>query len=306
MERLSSEGDPAIAVIVVTWNSEAVLPGLLISLPDGMAGTGWRLLVADNGSQDGSVQVAREAGDDVEVIELGTNRGFAAGVNSALERSGADDALVLNPDVRLRPGAGARLQRRLRRPAPDQPGTVGIAAPRLCDADGRLLPTLRREPGVGRALAETVLGVRGAGRLGLGEAVLSPAAYTRPAACDWISGAALMLSRECLHACGPWDESFFLYSEDADYALRARDRGFITTLEPQAEAVHLGGQSRTDPRLWSLLATNKVALYRKRHGAARAAIFRFASLLREARLGLMGNRPSRDAVRALLNRPEGR
>jgi GT2 family glycosyltransferase len=165
---------------------------------------------------------------------------------------------------------------------------------------------LRHEPSVSRALAEALFGARRAGARGWGEAVLDPTAYARPTVADWASGATLMISRECLDACGTWDESFFLYSEDTEYALRARDRGFRVALAPAATATHLGGESRTDPRLWSLLVTNKVRLYARRRGRARGFAFRWASLLRELRFALTGNRPSRAAARALLEGSEAR
>ena len=69
---------------------------------------------------------------------------------------------------------------------------------------------------------------------------------------------------------------------------------------------HLGGGSRSEPRLWALLAVNKVALYRRRHGALRAALFRAVAVLRELRFAAAGNPPSRRAARALLSRSETR
>ena len=114
-----------------------------------------------------------------------------------------------------------------------------------------------------------------------------------------------MISAECAAACGPWDESFFLYSEDTEFALRARDRGYLTCLEPGAVVTHLGGESRRDPKLWTLLVRNKLVLYRRRHGRVRAVGFHIASLLRELRLAATGNQPSRAAAWALL-RPVGR
>jgi GT2 family glycosyltransferase len=202
--------------------------------------------------------------------------------------------LLLNPDVRLHPGAGRELRAALGGPS------IGIAAPRTLDGGGNLSPVLRHEPSVSRALAEALFGARRAGARGWGEAVLDPRAYERPMVADWASGATLMISRECLTACGPWDESFFLYSEDTEYALRARDHGFRVALAPGATATHLGGESRTDPSLWSLLVTNKVLPYARRRGRARGLVFRCASLLRELRFALTGNRPSRAAARALL------
>ena len=306
-----SQPPPPVRIVVVTHNSEAVLGGLLDSLEAGARGVDSELVIVDNGSTDGTVELVRERAPWATLIESGANPGYAAAVNRGLAAGDrASDVLLLNPDARLGEDAAARLQARLRE-AVDRAGEeeaetesemeVGLVAPRLEDANGALLPSLRHQPTVPRALAETVLGVRAAGRWGLGETVLDPARYDAPTTADWASGAALMISRDCLEACGDWDESFFLYSEDADYSLRARDGGFATCLAPDATAIHLGGASRSDPALWSLLALNKVALHRKRHGPVRALAFRAVSLLRELRFAATGNRPSRAAARALLS-----
>ena len=288
-----------VGVIVVTHNSEAVLGDLLDSLDSGMEDLEWQLQLVDNGSCDRTVADARRRRPGVRVIEMGGNFGFAVAVNRGLRRvDGRSDVLLLNPDVRLEAGAGRNLQRRLG-------SNVGIAAPRALGADGALLPTLRHEPTPARSLAEALFGARRAGARGWGESILDPAAYERPTVADWASGAALMISRECLDACGPLDESFFLYSEDTEYALRARDRGFLTALAPEAAVTHLGGASRTDPRLWSMLVANKQRLYARRHGRLRGLGFRAASLLRELRFAATGNRPSRAAARALLSGPGG-
>ncbi len=103
--------------------------------------------------------------------------------------------------------------------------------------------------------------------------------------------------------CGPWDESFFLYSEETDFALRARDAGFVTRYDPRAHAVHLEGDSRRNPALWALLACNRVRLYRRRHGRAATTAFYAAVLAREASRAVLGRRPARAAVRALLALP---
>ncbi|MCZ0985321.1 hypothetical protein O1M54_05915 [Streptomyces diastatochromogenes] len=145
---------------------------------------------------------------------------------------------------------------------------VGIAVPLLYE-EGRDTPhhSLRRESSVLRALGEAVIGNTRAGRFpALSEMVTDPAAYRRPTRADWATGALMAISGDCLAACGPWDESFFLYSEETEYCLRARDRGYGTRLEPTAEAVHLGGDSQVSPRLWTLLTLNRVRLYRRRHG----------------------------------------
>jgi GT2 family glycosyltransferase len=295
-----------VAVLVVTWNSAKVLPDFVASLPRGMAGLDWRLVVADNDSADDTVEVLARLAPDATVVQTGRNAGYAAGINAALEAAGAWEggiraALVCNPDIRMSEGCARTLVGALDEPLPD--GTrVGIGVPLLYEQDGTVVRSLRREPTVLRAFGEAVLGNRRAGRFSpLGELVTDPAAYAGATRADWATGALMALSADCLAACGPWDESFFLYSEETEYCLRARDAGFATRLRPEASATHLGGDSRTSPFLWTLLVLNRVRLHRRRNGAAAAAAFWAAVLLRESSRAALGRGPSRAAVAALLS-----
>jgi GT2 family glycosyltransferase len=289
-----TEGGPAIAIVVITWNSARQLPGLLESLPQGMRGTRYQLVIADNASADDTVAVARRLAPDCTVVNTGRNAGYAAGFNAGLAAARPyDAALILNPDIRLSPGSIARLYEALR-------DDVGIAVPRIRNEDGTVARSLRREPTIARALGEAVLGQR-AGRFApLGETVVDDEAYDRPAVPDWATGAIMLMTARCLAECGQWDESFFLYSEETEFALRARDKGFVTRYVPEAEVTHLGGESGVSPRLWSLLQVNRVRLYRKRHTAWATAVFWSAVMLRESSRAALGRARSRAAAAALL------
>lgn len=300
-----------LTVVVVTWNASRVLEGFVASLPAGLAGVGdWRLVVADNASADGTADLARRLAADVVpealVVETGWNVGYAGGINAALRAAGGDGpVLVTNADLRFAPGSVRAMLDALGQPgrpgAPPPAGGVGIVVPRMRDGDGRLIPSLRREPTVVRALAEALLGGERAGRLGrLGEVVTDPRPYERPATPDWASGSVMLLSRACLDAVGPWDESFFLYSEETDYALRARDAGFALRYEPAAEVTHLEGEAVVAPRLWALLTVNRARLVARRRGAVVGLAYRGALLVREALRAPRGGPVHRAALRALL------
>ncbi len=300
---------PPVAVLVVAWNSTAVVPGFLEALPAGMGDLPWRLIVADNDSADDTVAVIRALAPDAVVVPMGRNAGYAAGINAALDVAAGWDggyraALVCNPDIRLRPGCGPTLVAALGTALPDG-ATVGIAVPQLYqDGVEGPLPSLRREPSVSRALGEAVIGNRRAGRFPrLSELVTDPAAYTRKTRADWATGAMMAMSAACLDACGPWDESYFLYSEETEFCLRAGDHGYAVQLQPGAQAVHLGGESRVSPRLWTLLVLNRVRLHGRRHGGLSTAAFRAAVLLREASRAALGRgrAPNRAAAAALLS-----
>jgi N-acetylglucosaminyl-diphospho-decaprenol L-rhamnosyltransferase len=286
-----------VAVVVVTYNSRPLLADFVGSLESGLAGVQWHLVVADNASSDGTVAALRELAPFATVVEMGGNRGYAAGINAAVAAAPPHAAvLALNPDVRLLPGCIPDLLAALR-----VPGT-GIAVPRLESGDGALVRSMRREPSTLRMFADALIGARRAGRFPrLGEVVMDPRRYAEVTTTDWAEGSTQLISAECWRAVGPWDESFFLYSEETDFALRARDAGFVLRFVPTARAVHLGGESRRSPGLWTILTLNKLRLYRRRHGRVRAWGFWAALLLREASRAAMGKGTSRAAARALLS-----
>jgi GT2 family glycosyltransferase len=286
-----------VAVVVVTYNSDRLLVDLFDSLDGGLAGSTWQLVVVDNASADETVAAIRRLRPAATVVETGRNAGYSAGINAGVAAAPPHSAvLVLNPDVRLCPGCVPALLRAL-----TLPGT-GIAVPRLVDGEGQLILSMRREPSVLRTLGDAVLGARTAGLFPvLGEVVTDPRRYTEPAVIDWSEGSTLLVSAEAWRLCGPWDESFFLYSEETDFALRVRDRGLVTRYVPTAEGIHLGGESRESPGLWSLLNLNRVRLFRRRHGRIRTAAYWAALCLREGTRAVQGRTTSRAALRALLS-----
>ncbi|WP_043631009.1 glycosyltransferase [Nonomuraea candida] len=295
---------PTLAVVIVTYDSGQIIEECLASLGPALEGAGpARTIVVDNDSRDDTVDKVRAAGPGVELVRTGRNGGFAAGVNAGITAAAGCDVLVLNADIRLRPGSVRLLRERL-----GEPG-VGIAVPRLTHADGTLQLSLRRRPTVLRAVGEALLGGLRAGRYApLGELVVDPRAYDRPATPDWATGAAWMVSRACVDAVGLLDERYFLYSEETEYMLRIGDHGFTIAYEPRARAVHLGGEQANSSPLWTLAALNRVRLHRERHGRARGQLMRLAVALNEglravSRGGRAGTR-HRHALRALATMAE--
>jgi N-acetylglucosaminyl-diphospho-decaprenol L-rhamnosyltransferase len=289
-----------LTVGVLTYRSAANLPPLLAALPAGLAGVDdWRLVVVDSGSFDDTLVVAKDLAPDATLVQLDSNRGFAAAANAvAAAHPDADAVLLLSPTTRLRPGCAAELLAALAEPG------VGIAVPRLIGRDGAYKTSLRRRPTFGRAVAEAVLGGNRASRLGRGELIADPAGYDRRTPADWATGAVTMFSRACLTATGPWDETFFLYSEETEYALRAADRGFRLAFVPTAEAVHNGGDARNVPALWGIMVANRVRLHGMRHGRAAATAFWAAITLGEA-IRSPGDVNHRYATRKLLRERKG-
>ncbi|MFF5210363.1 glycosyltransferase family 2 protein [Streptosporangium sp. NPDC000396] len=298
-------GTPRIAIVIVTYNSAEVLEGCLRSLGDGSRGVHLaHVVVADNASKDDSLKITGEVTDlPLQTVQVGRNAGYAAAVNAgvnALDIQDLDAVFVINPDCRLRPGALAPLAAALREPG------RGIAVPLLINPDGSLQPSLRRMPTVRRALAEALIGGDLAGRIGtLGELVTDPREYERPGAAVWATGAAMLISTDVIREIGPWDESFLLYSEETEFALRAADRGWTLWYEPASVVEHIGGDSGVNPTLAALLIVNKVRLFRRRRSTMASFAYYLTVVFGEAVRALAGRRTSKASVVALL-RPSRR
>jgi GT2 family glycosyltransferase len=258
------------AALVVTYNSAAFVSDLLDSLPAAAGALTLRTVVVDNCSTDETVALVRGR-SGVQCVQAGANLGYAGGINLARRYAGpCGCVLVLNPDLILEAGAIAELAEALRDPA------VGVAVPMILDSAGRLELTLRREPSLSRAIGDAIFGHHLPHRPPwLSETVWDKRVYRDRCSVDWAGGAAAMVSAACDSAVGPWDERFFLYSEEVDHAARVRAAGFRIEYVPTARIRHHEGGSGSSAALTALLAVNRIRYVAKRgrgSGAFRTAV----------------------------------
>lgn len=284
---------PDVDIVIVTYNSAHVVGDLLDSLPAALGGLTADVVVVDNDSTDGTDAIVA-ARSDCRVIRS-RNVGYAGGINVGVrEAAPASAILILNPDVRMHEGSVPVLLSALAEP------NTGIVVPQVRSPGGQLEQSLRREPSLLRALGLTKTGLSV-----MSEYVTEAERYSRPGVVDWALGAVLLMSRACYDAVSGWDESYFLYSEETDLSLRARDLGMLTRYEPRAVAVHIGGQSGRNDKTHSMQIVNRVRLYRRRHGVIASWTYYALTLASELSWVVRGHRESRAAVAALL-RPQVR
>ncbi|WDR06227.1 glycosyltransferase family 2 protein [Devosia rhodophyticola] len=298
----SASDNRPLALVIVTYNSADTLGGLLDTLADGLEGlSNTEVVIADNASSDNSIALASAHPICPRIIPTGRNGGYAAGINAALAtiEAGAD-VLILNPDIRLSRGAAARLVAALRLPG------VGVAAPRVVHEDGTPSFSLRREPTVLTAWADALLGDKLGSSFDQGECIVDDTHYRIARDVDWASGAALAISAEARERVGPWDETFFLYSEEVDFQRRVRAAGFRIVYEPEAELIHIGGEYGQNSRLYSILTINRIRDYARHHGMISTALFRLAVWTGEALRSAGGSPVHRAGMAAAIRRqPSG-
>lgn len=275
-----------IAAVIVTHNSEEHVGALLDSIPSAMGSLSYSVVVVDNASTDRTVAIV--ANRDCLVVRS-ANVGYAAGMNRGFQAAPEAEALlVLNPDVVLDPGSVPAMLTTLRRAG------VGIVAPRIREQNGSLSPTLRRGPTLGR-----VGGLSFTGWPAFTERIERPEEYEIEHKVDWAVGAVLLIDAICYGSLGGMDETFFLYSEETDFSLRAMDAGWITVYEPVAGAMHIGGGSGESATTHTMKIVNRIRLYRRRRGTLLASVYFTLSVAMEVRRAILGHERSWTTIRAL-------
>jgi hypothetical protein len=220
-----------VSVIVVTFNSAAVIGRCLAAVRSSVERYAAEILVVDNSSTDGTLQRVRDSAPDATLISLERNVGFAAANNIALERAQGRYVALVNSDTFPDRGAIDHLIGRA-----DEDQRIGLVGARLRYASARSQPSAGRFPSLRNELAVALLLHRLpiTSRLRL-SVFADPAHYAHARQVDWVSGA-FCLARP---AVGPLPAAGFMYGEDVEWAREAARRGYSTWIEPAATAIHL-------------------------------------------------------------------
>ena len=246
--------DGAISVVVVNWNRHNLLKACLESLARQKLNQTFEVVLVDNGSADGSPEMAvrefsKQAAFRLTVIRNSENRGFCAANNQGFTASDSEFVALLNNDAEADPGWLAALASAFERGA-----EVGMAAskilvyedPRRIDKVGHLIYPDGQNRG------------RGTGEIDEGQ-------YDRIEEALWPDGCAAMYRRRMLDQIGGFDEDFFAYGDDAELGLRARIAGWKCWYMPDGVVRHHRGSTlglRSARRL-QLIERNRVLLATK-------------------------------------------
>lgn len=219
-----------VACVVVTYDALPWIEQCLASV------AGIETVVVDNGSSDGTVDVVRERFPQVRVIES-SNDGLAAGWNRGIAETGSEHVLVLNADAWLVEDALSRLVA-----AADRHPRAAAIGPKLLNPDGSLQRSVRGFPTTWR-LATEYLYLRKLAPRSRSLNAFYGAGFDHQSerAVEWVMGACFLLRRSAYDEVGPFDERFFLFSEEVDWMRRATDRGWSVVFTPEARCVHVSG-----------------------------------------------------------------
>lgn len=223
---------PDAGVVVVTHNAVPWIERCLESV------RGEEVVVVDNGSTDGTVEVVRDLLPEARVVEQ-ENVGLAAGWNRGIRETGGRYVLILNADAWLTDGSLRRLVT-----FADEHPEAAIVGPRLLNPDGSLQRSVRGFPTLWRLATEYFFLRKLAPRSqALNAFYAGGFAHDEMREADFVMGACMLVRREAISQVGPLDEAYFLFSEETDWAYRFREAGWKVLFFPGAECVHVGGAS---------------------------------------------------------------
>ncbi|MCU0419548.1 MAG: glycosyltransferase family 2 protein [Cyclobacteriaceae bacterium] len=218
------------AVVILNFNGEhflrAFLPAVVAHSPDAT------LVVADNGSTDGSQRLVREQFPTITLLDLGQNWGFCEGYNRALAQVAADYYVLLNSDVEVTPGWLAPLINWL----DGNPNTAAVQ-PKI---KAQRQKTHFEYAGAAGGFVDVLGYPFCRGRI-FSHLEEDAGQYDQPRPVFWASGACMLVRASVFHALGGLDKDYFAHMEEIDLCWKVRRSGFEVWCLPESTVFHVGG-----------------------------------------------------------------
>jgi len=265
-----------LTVGVVSYNTRDLACRCLESIGRAMHRCTGVVVLADNGSTDGTLEAVAAAFPEVARFSFPDNPGYGGALNRILARYPARFFLAMNADVLMAEGGTTPMLAYL-----EGHPECALVGPRLAGKDGKPQPSCKRFPTLGFAFAELFAlnallpeswWVR---RFYYGDQDL-----THPTGVEAVSGAAMLIRGEAFRRIGGFDEGFRMYFEETDLCRRLRDAGYDVIFCPQATAVHWHGASTIQTSVRQVeYYLSYVRFFRKHHGSGAARILAMAVLI---------------------------
>ena len=244
-----------LSVVIVTYNAIKHIDDCLHSICQTTPPPKVEVLVSDNGSTDGTVELVKEKYPQVTLIQHGQNLGFGPANNRGVSHSRGQYVLFLNDDTIVRPDALFKMFEFMGA-HPD----VGVIGAKLLNPDGTLQLSITRDPSIWMDMLRTLLPrrleinttvtrklVQRYARILRIEHLGRFSDHDHIVDVDCVMGACLLVRRMVLDRVGTFDENIFLWCEENDLCRRIRRANWRIVYFPSAEIVHFGGSTMGRP-----------------------------------------------------------
>lgn len=266
-----------LSVVIVNWNVREPLKECLESIFKTSRDMELEVIVVDNNSSDGSVEMVKEKFPSVVLIENNRNSGFGAANNQGIRISKGEYILILNPDTVIFPNLLQRMTVFL-----DQNSDAGAVGPKILNPDGsiqfecaRNFPTPLTE-----FFVLSTLYKRFPGSKIFGKYLMSYWDHNDQREVELLSGACALIRKKVFDEVGLFDEGFFMYTEETDLFYRIKKQGWKIYFLPSAQITHFWGKSTDQiPHTMAVEARKSMELFFQKHYGLGAVIAHRAAII---------------------------
>lgn len=278
----SAATDRSLSIVIVSWNTREVLQRCLASLRQHCESLDIEIIVVDNDSKDGTVEMLRAGFPSAQIIVNGDNLGFARACNQGMRVAKGRQILLLNSDTYVVDDSISRSVRFLES-RPD----IAMLGCQIRTPNGRVQHTANRALGIFRGLFEDLWLYRLVGETRWKRILLG--GYwdnDSEMEVDWIAGVFMLLRRQVFLDSGGFCEDFFMYGEDSEWCMRLRKAGKRIFFTPLGVVYHIGSVS--SDRQWTtkerlrLCYLGDIRAYSKVNGPLLGTVYATTRLLGSA------------------------
>lgn len=242
-----------LSIIIINYNTKKITKDCIGSVVKNTRGIEYEIIVVDNASTDGSVEVLEKLEkmiSNLKLIKNRQNKGFGPGNNQGIKVSKGEFVLLLNTDTVIHDNTLSEMVAFTRKNK-----RVGVATCALKNPDGSLQGTGGYFPNLFRVFAWMFF----LDDIPLLDTLIKPfhpvhgqspfykgtGQFRRRREQDWVTGAFLLTRKEVIDEIGPFDEDYFMYTEEVDFCFRVKEKGWKVWYLPDWSITHLGGASST-------------------------------------------------------------
>ena len=198
-------------------------------------GLDFEIIVINNDSGDGTVEMVEENFPQVQLVKSSINLGFARACNLGLKRASGENLLLLNPDTRL-VGNSLKIANNIL----INDHSIGILGGQLLNYDKSIQPSVRSFP---KFTDHLMMIFKLHHLIKLKRYLALDFDYQKQSEVDQVMGAFFLISRPAWEKIGDFDDRYYIWFEEVDYCQRAKRAGFKVVYSPEPKIIHYGGRS---------------------------------------------------------------
>jgi len=230
-----------LSISIVNFNTKEPLKQCLKSIQDNIKGLTYEVIVVDNNSKDGSVDMLKDEFAFVKLIVNEENRGAPVAKNQSFREAKGKYVLILDSDIEILPGAIMEMFHFM-----DMNPEIGILGPRVLFPNHHPQHSCNKSaPNLWSAFINKFLFFSNLRykfyRSKIGSAYLKRR-YSQPEEFVWLGGMCLLVRQEVIQQIGGMDENFFIYLDDTDFCLQTKNAGWKVYYLPSASVIHHMGK----------------------------------------------------------------